>query len=86
MLSTSRAETKRLWSVDVNERVSFLKAPASALISHTLRLQEECGAGRGGGELLLSLCHQPAARRLSVVILKARNVPVMDITGFSGED
>ena len=41
--------------------------------------------GRGGGELLLSLCHQPAARRLSVVILKARNVPVMDITGFSGE-
>ena len=49
-------------------------------------MQEECGAGRGGGELLLSLCHQPAARRLSVVILKARNVPVMDITGFSGED
>ena len=54
--------------------------------SHTSWLQEECGAGRGGGELLLSLCHQPAARRLSVVILKARNVPVMDITGFSGED
>ena len=32
----------------------------------------------------MSLCHQPAARRLSVVILKARNVPKMDITGFSG--
>ena len=33
----------------------------------------------------MSLCHQPAARRLSVVILKARNVPKMDITGFSGK-
>lgn len=38
---------------------------------------------QGGGELLLSLCHQPGAKRLSVVILKARNVPKMDITGFS---
>jgi len=35
------------------------------------------------GELLLSLCYQPAAKRLSVVVLKARNVPKMDITGFS---
>ena len=34
----------------------------------------------------MSLCHQPAARRLSVVILKARNVPKMDISGFSGEN
>ena len=41
-------------------------------------------SGHSAGELLMSLCHQPAARRLSVVILKARNVPKMDITGFSG--
>jgi len=40
-------------------------------------------SGQSAGELLMSLCHQPAARRLSVVILKARNVPKMDITGFS---
>lgn len=33
----------------------------------------------------MSLCYQPAAKRLSVVVLKARNVPKMDITGFSGD-
>ena len=33
----------------------------------------------------MSVCHQPAAARLTVVILKARNLPKMDITGMSGE-
>lgn len=37
------------------------------------------------GELLVSLCYQPIANRLSVVILKARNLPKMDITGLCGE-
>ena len=41
---------------------------------------------QGRGELLVSVCHQPAAGRLTVVILKARNLPKMDITGMSGED
>lgn len=40
---------------------------------------------QGRGELLVSLCHQPAANRLTVVVLKARNLPKMDITGLSGE-
>lgn len=40
---------------------------------------------QGRGELLVSVCHQPAAARLTVVILKARNLPKMDITGMSGE-
>jgi len=35
------------------------------------------------GELLVSLCHQPSSRRLTVVVLKARNLPKMDLTGFS---
>jgi hypothetical protein len=39
---------------------------------------------QGRGELLVSLCHQPAANRLTVVILKARSLPKMDITGLSG--
>ncbi|KAH7963215.1 hypothetical protein HPB52_020094 [Rhipicephalus sanguineus] len=30
---------------------------------------------QGRGELLVSLCHQPAANRLTVVVLKARNLP-----------
>ncbi|KAK3602773.1 hypothetical protein CHS0354_027771 [Potamilus streckersoni] len=38
---------------------------------------------QGHGELLMSLCHQPAANRLTVVVLKARNLPKMDITGLS---
>ena len=39
---------------------------------------------QGRGELLISLCYQPAANRLTVVVLKARNLPKMDITGLSG--
>ncbi|XP_076332249.1 synaptotagmin-4-like [Tachypleus tridentatus] len=37
---------------------------------------------QGRGELLVSLCYQPAANRLTVVVLKARNLPKMDITGL----
>ena len=39
----------------------------------------------GRGEILLSLCYQPAASRVTVVVLKARNLPKMDITGLSGK-
>jgi len=38
---------------------------------------------QGRGEILVSLCYQPAANRITVVILKARNIPKMDITGLS---
>lgn len=34
------------------------------------------------GELLVSLCYQPAANRLTVVVLKARNLPKMDMAGL----
>ncbi|CAG2114902.1 unnamed protein product [Medioppia subpectinata] len=43
--------------------------------SHKMRLQ-------GRGEILVSLCYQPAANRLTVVVLKARNLPKMDLTGL----
>ena len=33
----------------------------------------------------MSLCYQPAAGRVTVVVLKARNLPKMDITGMSGK-
>ena len=39
----------------------------------------------GRGEILVSICHHPAANRLTVVILKARNLPKMDITGLAGK-
>jgi hypothetical protein len=31
------------------------------------------------------LCWQPAANRLTVVVLKARNLPKMDVTGLAGK-
>jgi len=40
---------------------------------------------QGRGEILVSLCYQPAANRITVVVLKARNLPKMDITGLSGK-
>jgi len=40
---------------------------------------------QGRGEILVSLCHQPAANRLTVVVLKARNLPKMDVTGLCGK-
>ena len=38
----------------------------------------------GRGELLVSLCYQPQASRLTAVVLKARNIPRMDMTGLAG--
>ncbi|KAG8181733.1 hypothetical protein JTE90_028272 [Oedothorax gibbosus] len=37
---------------------------------------------QGRGELLVSLCYQPAANRLTVVVLKSRNLPKMDFAGL----
>lgn len=36
------------------------------------------------GELLVSLSYQPVTHRLNVVVLKAKHLPRMDITGLSG--
>ncbi len=36
------------------------------------------------GELLVSLSYQPVTQRLNVVVLKAKHLPTMDITGLSG--
>ena len=40
---------------------------------------------QGRGEILVSLCYQPAANRVTAVVLKARNLPKMDVTGLSGK-
>lgn len=34
---------------------------------------------------MLTLCYLPTAGRLTVTIIKARNLKAMDITGSSGE-
>merc|ERR1712107_862619 len=56
-------------------------APLSLVREITPRSDKLRSQGRG--ELLVSLCHQPGANRITVVVLKARNLPKMDITGLS---
>lgn len=34
---------------------------------------------------MVSLCYQPAANRLTVVVLKSRNLPKMDFAGLCGK-
>jgi len=36
------------------------------------------------GELMLTLCYLPTAGRLTLTVVKARNLKAMDITGSSG--
>lgn len=38
------------------------------------------------GELMFSLCYLPTAGRLTITIIKARNLKAMDITGASGKN
>ena len=37
------------------------------------------------GELLLSLCYEPNVGRLTVIVIKAKDLKAKDITGASGE-
>jgi len=52
-------------------------------LSREITPRSEKLRNQGRGELLVSLCFQPAATRVTVVVLKARNLPKMDITGLS---
>lgn len=36
------------------------------------------------GDLMFSLCYLPTAGRLTITLIKARNLKAMDITGASG--
>lgn len=38
------------------------------------------------GDLMFSLCYLPTAGRLTITIIKARNLKAMDITGASGRN
>ncbi|XP_055707678.1 synaptotagmin-11 [Phlebotomus papatasi] len=57
-----------------NQQVAFSKE----IQPRSLKIRAQ-----GRGELLISLCWQPAAARLTVVLLKARNLPRMDVTGLA---
>lgn len=36
------------------------------------------------GEIMFSLCYLPTAGRLTLTVIKCRNLKAMDITGYSG--
>ncbi|XP_057340450.1 synaptotagmin-4 [Microplitis mediator] len=57
-----------------NQEISLCRE----ICPRSLKIQSQ-----GRGELLVSLCWQPAANRLTVVVLKARNLPKMDVTGLA---
>lgn len=79
-----------LCSFDSYSRDDVLGDVAYSLAEMDLRIDHEIVVQRyiisretqirkqGQGELLLSLCYQPAVHRLSVVVLKARDLPRLD--------
>ncbi|KAF7281653.1 synaptotagmin 4 [Rhynchophorus ferrugineus] len=65
-------------SVDVAQIETQQMALSREIQPRSLKIRSQ-----GRGELLVSLCWQPAANRLTVVVLKARNLPKMDVTGLA---
>ncbi|KAB0791939.1 hypothetical protein PPYR_03739 [Photinus pyralis] len=65
-------------AVDINQAENQQIALCREIQPRSLKIRSQ-----GRGELLVSLCWQPAANRLTVVVLKARNLPKMDVTGLA---
>ncbi|KAK1124428.1 Synaptotagmin-11 [Melipona quadrifasciata] len=57
-----------------NQEISLCRK----ICPRSLKIQSQ-----GRGELLVSLCWQPMNSRLTVVVLKAQNLPKMDVTGLA---
>lgn len=67
-----------LGSVDLSNKDNHQQMITKNILPRSLKIRSQ-----GRGEILVSLCWQPAANRLTVVILKARNLPKMDVTGLA---
>ncbi|XP_034240364.1 synaptotagmin-4 [Thrips palmi] len=67
-----------LSSVDLTNKDNHQQMLTKNILPRSLKIRSQ-----GRGEILVSLCWQPAANRLTVVILKARNLPKMDVTGLA---
>ena len=80
-LPISREITPRSYKVNFIANLSNKPKFLTRFSSLFLQLKSQ-----GRGEILVSLCYQPAANRITVVVLKARNLPKMDITGLSGKE
>ncbi|XP_065149567.1 synaptotagmin-11a [Paramisgurnus dabryanus] len=58
--------------------------PSTGKVHITQQISKRNTQCESRGELLVSLSYQPVTHRLNVVVLKAKHLPTMDITGFSG--
>lgn len=56
----------------------------SATVELELGGRGECVSSDDRGQILLSLCYQPTTHRVTVVLLKAKGLPKLDITGMAG--
>nr|SVE74163.1 EOG090X05OW [Daphnia barbata] len=78
LLPVNEALEEMMDSVDCNNGNH-----SSALLSRDIAPRNHKMRTHGRGELLVSLCYQPQASRLTAVVLKARNIPRMDMTGLA---
>ncbi|XP_029037691.2 synaptotagmin-4 [Osmia bicornis bicornis] len=72
-LTCALSSVSGLESAD-NQEISLCRK----ICPRSLKIQSQ-----GRGELLVSLCWQPLNSRLTVVVLKAQNLPKMDVTGLA---
>ncbi|KZC09336.1 Synaptotagmin-11, partial [Dufourea novaeangliae] len=72
-LTCALSSVPSLGSAD-NQEISLCRK----ICPRSLKIQSQ-----GRGELLVSLCWQPINSRLTVVVLKAQNLPKMDVTGLA---
>ncbi|CAL7944290.1 unnamed protein product [Xylocopa violacea] len=72
-LTCPLSSVPRLENAD-NHEISLCRK----ICPRSLKIQSQ-----GRGELLVSLCWQPISCRLIVVVLKARNLPKMDVSGLA---
>jgi len=67
-----------LYNVDLSDsdKEASLSLP---LVNRSLKF----AGAQARGDLLISLCYQPGSSRLTALVLKARNLPKVDITGLA---
>nr|SVE76366.1 EOG090X05OW [Daphnia longispina] len=83
LLPVNEALEEMTHSVDCNNTTADNGNHSGALLYRDIAPRSQKMRTHGRGELLVSLCYQPQASRLTAVVLKARNIPRMDMTGLA---
>lgn len=75
----SLLQFQTLWAPELPTAIAW-KISTPHLLFLLLLLQESVDLG----EIMFSLCYLPTAGRLTLTVIKCRNLKAMDITGYSG--